>query len=163
MVVRKRCFCLERDFRPSKLMSDSCFSAYTRHRRPYSTSGRSPELDLVDDAWASASLSDDDVEVHRHELTIAPILDEGDLDIDAVVVSNGQMGSAFTSAMERRRKDETKWSELALDIFLLDSKKRDNLLTRDETVGPNPVGGVPVESQSSTDRDPDRSSDTSSA
>ncbi len=108
-------------------MSDSSYAAFTRHRRPYSSSGRPPELERIDDAWVAESLSDDEIDVHRHELTIAPLLDDNDLDIDTVVISNGQMGSAFTSAFERRKRDGTKWTDLAMDIYQLDLKgKKDN-------------------------------------
>jgi len=119
-------FCASNVF--NKEMSDSSYAAVTRHRRPYSTSGRPPELERIDDAWAAESLSDDEIDVHRHELAIAPLLDDNDLDIDAVVISNGQMGPAFTSAFERRRRDGTKWTDLAMDIYQMDLKgKKDNL------------------------------------
>ena len=140
-------------------MSDSSF-----HKRPYSIGGRPRDLDRIDDAWAADSLSDDEVDVHRHELVIAPLLDEGDLDIDAVVVSNGQMGSAFSNAVERRRKEGTKWTDLALDQSQFDLKgKRDCIHTNSMTseAGRSQPSGSNVESHSSTERDLDRSSDAS--
>lgn len=48
-------------------MSDSSYAAVTRHRRPFSTSGRPRSIDIVDDAWASATLSDDEIDVERQE------------------------------------------------------------------------------------------------
>lgn len=92
----------------------------TRHRRPNSTSGRPHVLDVIDDAWASSKLSDDEMDVERHEAAVAPLIEgeEGELDVDTVVVSTGHTtGSAVDSAMERRRREEGRWNDLALDVF----------------------------------------------
>jgi hypothetical protein len=97
------------------MSSDSSYVAATRHRRPYSTSGRPPVLEIVDDAWASDKLSDDEVEVARHEAAVAPLLEEGELDADAIVVSpTGNSASAANNAAERRRREEG-WTDLGLD------------------------------------------------
>ena len=98
-------------------MSDSNYAAATRHRRPQSISGRLPALDIVDDVWAADKLSDDEIDVERHDAAIAPLLDEGDLDVDAVVVSTGQSGSVANGAAERRRREEGRWNDLGLDHF----------------------------------------------
>jgi hypothetical protein len=75
--------------------SDSNYAAATRHRRPLSTAGRPPVLEIVDDDWAADKLSDDEVEVGRHEAAVAPLLEEGELDADAIVVSpTGNSASA---------------------------------------------------------------------
>ena len=67
--------------------SDSTYSAVTRHRRPVSTrAGRPPVLEIIDDQWAADKLSDDEVEVGRHEAD-AGGFEEGELDADAIVVS----------------------------------------------------------------------------
>jgi len=92
-------------------MSDSSYVSQTRHRRPYSTAGRPPFLDVIDDVWASETLSDDEIDVAQQEAVIAPLLEEGELDIDAIVVSVG------SSAVERRRREEGRWNDLALDYF----------------------------------------------
>lgn len=94
-------------------MSDSSYAALTRHRRPLSTAGRPPALDVIDDIWASDTLSDDEIDVERHEAVIAPMLEEGDLDVDAVVVSV----STGQSAADRKRKEEGRWNDLAMDYF----------------------------------------------
>jgi hypothetical protein len=85
--------------------SDSNYAAVTRHRRPFSTAsasiaGRPPVLEIVDDDWAADRLSDDEVEVGRHEAAVAPLLEEGELDVDAIVVSpTGNSASAANSGM----------------------------------------------------------------
>ena len=96
-------------------MSDSSFAAATRHRKPYSTAGRPPSLDVIDDGWAADILSDDEIDVKQQEAAIAPLLDEGE-DVDAVVVSTGHSGSA-AGAAERRRREEGRWNDLGLDHF----------------------------------------------
>ena len=93
--------------------SDSNYAAVTRHRRPVSTAGRPPVLDLVDDDWAADKLSDDEVEVGRHEAAVAPLLEEGELDADAIVSPAGNSSAALNSS-ERRRREEG-WSDLALE------------------------------------------------
>lgn len=94
-------------------MSDSSYPSLTRHRRPLSTAGRPPALDVIDDLWASETLSDDEIDVEQHEAVIAPMLEEGDLDVDAVVV----LSTSLNSAVERRRREEGRWNDLALDYF----------------------------------------------
>jgi hypothetical protein len=97
----------------TKKMSDSSYSAATRHRTPYSTSGRPPTLDIVDDDWAADTLPDDEVDCARQEAAIAPLL--GELDIsDAVSAIAGNPGSAQS---EKRRREENRWNDLALDRF----------------------------------------------
>ena len=79
-------------------MSDSNYALTTRHRKPYSTSGRPPTLEIVDDEWAAHTLSDDDLDLEQQEAVLAPFLDEGDLDVDAIVVSTVHSGSAGPSS-----------------------------------------------------------------
>lgn len=98
-------------------MSDSSYVAVTQHRRPFSTTGRPPVLELVDDAWAADSLSDDEIETGRQELALAPLLEEDEMDTDTVVVTTGNSASAANSAAERRRREEG-WTDLGLDQFL---------------------------------------------
>jgi len=85
-----------------------------RHtRRPLSKS--KAVLDIVDDAWAADKLSDDEVETSRPEAAVAPLLEEGELDADAIVVSpTGNSASAANNAAERRRREEG-WNDLGLD------------------------------------------------
>jgi len=98
--------------------SDSSFAAVTRHRKPFSTAGRPPAIDIIDDEWASDKLPDDDVDVQRHEAAVAPLLEEGELDADAIVVSpSGNSSAAANNASERRRREEG-WTELGLDQLL---------------------------------------------
>jgi hypothetical protein len=94
--------------------SDSNYNAATRHKRPLSTAGRPPALDVVDDAWAADTLSDDEIEVSaQREADLAQLLEtEGELD-DAVVVAAGQNGSAANGAA--RRREEGRWADLGLD------------------------------------------------
>ena len=57
-----------------------------------------PIDEIVDDDWAQDKLSDDEVEVGRHEAAVAPLLEEGELDADAIVVSpTGNSSSAATN------------------------------------------------------------------
>ena len=95
--------------------SDSNYAAATRLRRPMSTAGRPPVLEIVDDDWAADKLSDDEVEVGRHEVAVAPLLEEGELDADAVVIPAGNSVSA--NASERRRREEG-WADLGLEQLL---------------------------------------------
>ncbi len=82
------------------MSSDSNYAAVTRHRRPLNAkSGRPPVLELVDDDWAADKLSDDEVDVGRHEAD-AGGFEEGELDADAIVVSPaGNSASAANSGM----------------------------------------------------------------
>lgn len=84
-----------------------------RHRRPQSTAGRPPTLDIVDDEWAAATLSDDEIDAKGHEDAISSLLEEGELDVDAVVVPTGSVNGAA----ERRRREEGRWNDLGLDYF----------------------------------------------
>ncbi len=98
-------------------MSDSSYAAATRHRKPYSTTGRPPVLEIVDDDWAADTLGDDDVNCDAHEAAIASYLDEGDLDVDAVVVSTGHSNPGSNNSIERRKREEGRWNDLGLDNF----------------------------------------------
>ena len=93
--------------------SDSNYAAATRHRRPMSTAGRPPVLELIDDDWAKDKLDDDEVEVGRAEASLAPMMEEGELDSDAIVSPAGNSSMAVNSSM-RRRREET-WSDLGLE------------------------------------------------
>ncbi|KAL9187605.1 hypothetical protein ACHAXT_005983 [Thalassiosira profunda] len=97
--------------------SDSKPLAATKLRRPLNPAASRPSnLDVVDDAWAADTLSDDEVDVSQSEGAIAPLLeDEGELD-DAVVTT-ANSGSAASGALERRRKEEGRWGDLGLDLF----------------------------------------------
>ena len=95
--------------------SDSNYAAVSRHRRPFSTAGRPSCLDIIDDEWACEKLPDDDIQVSRHEAAVAPLLEEGELDADAIVVSpTGNSSIAANNASERRRREEG-WTDLGLD------------------------------------------------
>jgi hypothetical protein len=85
--------------------SDSNYSSVTRYtRRPFTSNSKSSSsagstipvaLHIVDEAWAADTLSDDEVEIARHEAAVAPLLEEGELDADAIVVSpTGNSASA---------------------------------------------------------------------
>jgi Apc13p protein len=93
--------------------SDSNYAAATRLLRPMSTAGRPSVLEVVDDEWAADKLSDDEVDVGRHEAAVAPLLEEGELDADAIVSPAGNSSSAVTAA-ERRRREEG-WTDLGLE------------------------------------------------
>ena len=73
-------------------------------------------LDIVDDAWAIDTLSDDEIYAERYEAAIAPLLEEGELDVDVVVVvSTGHPGSAANGAAEHWKQEEGHWNDLALN------------------------------------------------
>lgn len=81
--------------------SDSNYSSVARYtRRPLSKAAGTPVAVLahsraVDETWAADKLSDDEVEIARHEAAVAPLLEEGELDADAIVVSpTGNSASA---------------------------------------------------------------------
>jgi hypothetical protein len=82
--------------------SDSSYSSVTRYtRRPFTSKSKSSAgavpvaLHIVDEAWVADTLSDDEVEIARHEAAVAPLLEEGELDADAIVVSpTGNSASA---------------------------------------------------------------------
>ena len=96
--------------------SDSNYSSVARYtRQPLSKAARPVALHVVDESWASDKLSDDEVEISRHEAAVAPLLEEGELDADAIVVSpTGNSASAANTAAERRRREEG-WNDLGLD------------------------------------------------
>jgi len=97
--------------------SDSSYAAVTRHQRLNNmnnkVAGRPSALEIVDDDWAADKLSDDEVEIGRHELAVAPLLEEGELDADAIVSPAGNSSTALSSS-ERRRREEG-WNDLALE------------------------------------------------
>ena len=76
--------------------SDSNYSSVARYtRQPLSKAARPVALHVVDEAWAADKLSDDEVEIARHEAAVAPLLEEGELDASAIVVSpTGNSASA---------------------------------------------------------------------
>jgi len=101
--------------------SDSGLTAATRLRRPYSTSGRPPVLDIIDDAFVKERLADDlDIPgIARLEAAVAPLLDDGELDSDAIVISaSGNSSAAAQSASERRRREDEGWNDLGLDLLM---------------------------------------------
>jgi hypothetical protein len=71
----------------------------------------------VDDDWAADTLSDDGVNVDAFETAISTLLDEGDLDVDAVVVSAGHSGPTSSGAAERRKREAGRWNDMGLDNF----------------------------------------------
>ena len=80
------------------MTSDSNYSVVKRHQMKSSV--RPIVLDKVDDKWASDTLSDDEVEVTVHEAAVAPLLEEGELDADAIVVSpTGNSASLANNGM----------------------------------------------------------------
>ena len=94
--------------------SDSNYSSVARYTRQ-PLSARPVSLHVVDESWACDTLSDDEVEIARHEAAVAPLLEEGELDADAIVVSpTGNSASAANTAAERRRREEG-WNDLGLD------------------------------------------------
>lgn len=100
----------------NNVMSDSSSVTINKLRRVYPGTGRPSNIDIIDDAWVSDKLSDDEVEVERSEAAIAPLLeDEGELDDTVVTTANS--GSAASGALERRRKVEGRWNDLGLDLF----------------------------------------------
>jgi hypothetical protein len=56
----------------------------------------------VDNNWAADTLSDDEIETSRPEAAVAPLLEEGELDADAIVVSpTGNSASAANNGTTR--------------------------------------------------------------
>ena len=98
--------------------SDSNYAAATRHRRPMSTAGRPPVLELIDDDWAQDKLDDDEVDVARAEAALAPMMEEGELDSDAIVSPAGNSSLAVNSSMMRRLRREENWNDLGLEQLL---------------------------------------------
>ena len=101
-------------------MSDSNYVAVTQHRRPFSTTGRPPVLELVDDAWAADTLSDDEIETGRQEFALQSLLEDDDFDSENIVSTTANSATAANNARERRRKEQ-QWSDLGLDQFLNDN------------------------------------------
>lgn len=126
--------------------TDSNYIAVSRHRRPFSTAGRPPILEIVDDAWACETvLPDDDLIIARHEAASSNLLlfaeDEVDGDHTSVPVvtpstnnapgggsggSNGG-GGGGNSFVDRRRREEI-WNDLGLDQ-LINSSNGETTLT----------------------------------
>lgn len=100
--------------------SDSNFIAVTRWRRcPYATT---PPVWLDDDEWRTTPTlpADDDdlVDVQKYESAVAPLLEEGELDADAIVVTpSGNSSAAANHAVERRRREE-RWTDIGLEQLL---------------------------------------------
>ena len=100
----------------SSSSSDSKNISASKLRRRYPGTSRPSNLDIIDDAWASDKLSDDEVDTIRGEHAISLLLeDEGELD-DGIVTS-ANSSSAATGALERRRREEGRWNDLGLDLF----------------------------------------------
>lgn len=76
------------------------------------------DFHLFSSTWMlSDRLEDDDIPVARHEAVVAPLLEEGEFDADAIVVSPaGNSSIAANNAKERSRREE-RWGDLGLDHF----------------------------------------------
>ncbi|KAL3811425.1 hypothetical protein ACHAXA_006649 [Cyclostephanos tholiformis] len=105
-------------------MSDSRNIALAKLRRPRHRHGatattRPCNLDVIDDAWASDKLSDDEIDedtTRGAEAAISTLLeDEGEMDDGIVTAANS--GSAAMGALERRRREEGRWDDLGLELF----------------------------------------------
>jgi hypothetical protein len=105
-------------------MSDSRNIALSKLRRPRHRHGTSAttrpcNLDVIDDAWASDKLSDDEIDedtTRGAESAISSLLeDEGEMDDGIVTAANS--GSAAMGALERRKREEGRWDDLGLDLF----------------------------------------------
>mmetsp|Transcript_26223 Transcript_26223/g.49626 ORF Transcript_26223/g.49626 Transcript_26223/m.49626 type:complete len:131 (-) Transcript_26223:34-426(-) len=98
--------------------SDSNFIAVTRWRQPYSST---PPVWLDDEEWRTTptlSNEDDDLDVQKYESAVAPLLEEGELDADAIVVTpSGNSSAAANHAVERRRREE-RWTDIGLEQLL---------------------------------------------
>lgn len=120
--------------------SDSNYIALTRHRRPFSTAGRPPVLEIVDDAWATeAILPDDDLMITRYEQAVSSnllLFAEDEIDggdhtnvpvVTPIVAHNGGNGSSGSGMggsgntgnpmLDRRRREEM-WNDLGLDQLI---------------------------------------------
>ena len=131
----------------SRQQSDRNYIAVTRWRRPYSTA---PPVWLDDDAWRTTptlpEADDNLVDVQRYESAVAPLLEEGELDADAIVVTpSGNSSAAANHAVERRRREE-RWTDIGLEQLLLQqlhtsqptaANRRNNA-----TSGTTPSGGT---------------------
>lgn len=98
------------------LPSDSNFRSVMRTRRPLANPGRPPAIAAVlAHDWGKEELPNDDVDVSRHEALVAPLLEEGELDSDSMVVSpTGNSSATAVGARERRRREEG-WNDMGLD------------------------------------------------
>lgn len=138
-------------------MSDSNYTSVTRYRKPLSTAGRPSQLNVVDDAWAADKLSDDEIDIERHEAAIAPLLEEEgeELDVDVVVVpvnsSSGGGAVANGGVLERRRREDGRWSDLALDYFDTHTNNSANYFSNLRNTG---VAGYASRYHSSGDNNP---------
>lgn len=95
--------------------SDSSYAAVTRFRRPYATT---PPVWIDDESWRQDRLPLDELDVQKFESAVAPLLEEGELDADAIVVTpSGNSSSAANHAAERRRREE-RWTDNGLDQLL---------------------------------------------
>ena len=112
--------------------SDSNYFAVARTRRQPVKPGRPVCIvDVVDDDWIKDVLPNDDVDVSRHELLVAPLLEEGELDNDAMVVSPaGNSSATAVGARERRRREEG-WNDMGLEQ--LDGGNVSELLVNNST------------------------------
>lgn len=100
----------------SSSSSDSKTISASKLRRRHPGTSRPSNLDIIDDAWASDKLSDDEIDTAHGEHAISPLLeDEGELDDGIVTAANS--GSAASSALERHRREEGRWNDLGLDLF----------------------------------------------
>jgi hypothetical protein len=102
--------------------SDSSYIAVTRHRRPYSTAGRPPNVDVFPQSWVTMERRewDEDIPVQRYEALVAPLLEEGEWDAaeSAVVSPSGNSSSAAAHCAAERRRREDGWTDLALEALL---------------------------------------------
>ena len=121
-------------------LSDRNYAAVTRFRRPYSTR---PPVWLDDPSWRSQRLEDDEVDVQRFESAVAPLLEEGELDADAIVVTPaGNSSVAANHAAERRRREE-RWNDIGLDQLLIPNEA--NIIASNSNSAPsntNPTGST---------------------
>jgi len=129
---------------PMPLSSDSSYTAVTRHRR--TPNGR--PVFMIDEEEDDAvniflhpppqSLPHDDIPVD--EAAVAPLLEEGELDADAIVVSpTGNSAQAAHSAGERRRREEG-WTDFGLDAVTIEPVEAVNTMPVEN--GSNAGGGA---------------------
>ncbi|KAL7572537.1 hypothetical protein ACA910_000360 [Epithemia clementina (nom. ined.)] len=129
-------------------LSDRNYAAVTRFRRPYSTR---PPVWLDDPTWRSQRLEDDEVDVQRFESAVAPLLEEGELDADAIVVTPaGNSSVAANHAAERRRREE-RWNDIGLDQLLMPHEINNSHSTSSSSNNNAPVGTNEGPNRSRTD------------